>query len=440
MGTAERVINAWQSARAAWLSQFTATGRACQHAQDYGWPEHPTFNDFYNLYKRNGLARAVVQRPVQKTWQSFPWLLERQEPHEETTDERRIRQALDRLSFWQKLSQADEKSRVGEYGALILRIADSKNFDQPVQGVTGGLDALVELIPVYEEQLQVSEWDTDQQSTTYGQPLMYQFNESAVESDPGKSRSFLVHPDRVHIWSDTGGVHGESALEACLNALLDYEKVRGAGGAGFWKNAKAAPIFTADEGGVIATSAQANGMTVPEFLDEFDKQTDEYNRGFDTSLLLQAMKAQFPNISLPDPTPFLLGYIQEAASTIPIPTKILIGSQSGERASTEDANEWAETIKSRQEQETKPNAMRLIRKLMDFRIFPRHDYYLDFGDITESSMEEKVARAEKMANINKALMGTGEVAFTADEIRESMGYEAADPEPEVTEELEDGDA
>lgn len=412
-----------------------------KHAEDFGWPNYPVFEDLYALYKRNGIARALVQRPVQKTWQDNPWLLEGEPPHKETEAERRIRQRFEELQFWCKLASADEKSRVGEYAGIILRFADNKSFDQPVTTVPGGINGLVELIPVFEKQLEPSNWDTDPQSPNYGQPLMYQFNESAIPNHVDQPRSFMVHPDRVHIWSHDGSVNGASVLEAPLNALLDYEKVRGAGGAGFWKNSKNAPIFnaTSDRGSVVQDTAAAMGLTVEEFMTKFSEQVEDFNRLFDSSLITQNMEATFPQVSMPDPEQFLMGPLKEAAASEMIPLKILMGSQSGERASTEDANEWAETNMARREHLAKPNIMRLINKLVRVGVLLARDYYLDWSDLTESSVDEKIARAEKMANINKALIGAGmeQLPFTTDEIREAVGYEPFKVERTVGEELPD---
>ena len=75
-----------------------------------------------------------------------------------------------------------------------------------------------------------------------GEPKMYEFNEAAVETDNPNKRSLRIHPDRVLIWSDDGTVNGRSLLEPGYNDLIDLEKIKGAGGEGFWKNAKSSPV------------------------------------------------------------------------------------------------------------------------------------------------------------------------------------------------------
>src|SRR5690606_11050298 len=137
---------------------------------------------------------------------------------------------------------------------------DDLAFDQPVGLVPGGLDGLAGAIPVWESQLEVVEWNADPRSEDYGTPRFYQFTESALGGESRSPRQFRVHPDRVLIWSDSGTVNGRSALEPGYNDLLDAEKVKGAGGEGFWKTSRGAPIITAAEGMNPADVAQAMGV------------------------------------------------------------------------------------------------------------------------------------------------------------------------------------
>lgn len=411
------------------------------HWFDFGYPQTVSFAEFYTMFKRNGIARAGVCRPVEKTWQDNPWLLEREDVHEETTLEKEVRIAFDRLMFWTKLKEADKRSRVGAYGGVILRFADNRLFRESVEKVPGGLDGLVELIPFYEGQLRVAEWDTDERSPTYGQPKMYRFEEySSVIGQP-QNRKFDVHPDRVHLWTLDGTVHGESTLEPGYNHLVDIEKVLGAGGEGFWKNAKSAPVLEVDKDASIQTLQQMLGAKDPsEIGEKLDEVIGDWQTGFDQALTLQGITAKTLPIQLPSPEHFLKGPLEAFAASIPIPMKILLGSQTGERASTEDAREWEQTIMARRAQLVVPNIKRLVDKLVRFGVLPDRDWFVDWSDLTEASMDEKIERADKMAGINQKLLGTGERAFTVDEIRETVDKEPLDDAGlELPDDLDEGE-
>ncbi|WP_422366401.1 anti-CBASS protein Acb1 family protein [Pelagibius sp.] len=393
--------------------------------RDFGYPETLEFKQFFDMYRRNGLANAAIDKTVLKVWQDNPSLREREGSDEETQLERDIRQRFDDLRVWQRLAEAGRRSMVGAYAGVILRVADSKQFQEPVDTVSGGIDGLVEIIPAWEGQLTVGQWDTDQTSETYGQPTMFQFNEAAVEGEiqHGNARTFQLHPDRVIVWSDDGTIHGRSMLEPGYNDLVTLEKVSGAGGEGFWKNAKSAPVLEVDKEADIRRMAQAMGVSEEDVRDKLDEHVESWQKGFDQLLMLQGMEAKTLGVTLISPEHFFRIALESFAASFGIPLKILVGSQTGERASTEDAAEWAHTCMARRSNVVRPGIMEFVNRLERFRILPERDWFLAWTDLTESSMAEKVERADKMAGVNQKMNATGELVFTGEEIRAAVDLE-----------------
>jgi uncharacterized protein len=391
------------------------------HYRDFGWPENLTFAQLYAMYQRNGLARAGIEKTILKTWQDNPDIWETKEP-KESIIEADIRQRFADLRLWSRLADTDRRSLVGGYAGLILRFADSKRFQEPVDRVPGGLEGLVEVIPAWAGQLTVANWNTDEASEGYGQPTMYQFLESAVGNDTLKTRAFMLHPDRVILWSADGTVHARSALEPGFNDLMTMEKVSGAGGEGFWKNAKSAPVLQIDKEARLADMAAAMGVEEAAVADAMNDQVGDWQKGFDKLLMLQGMEAKTLGITLPIPEHFFSIALQGFAASLNIPLKILVGNQTGERASTEDARDWSQTNMARRESTARPNIQALINLLERVGIMPERDWRLNWSDLTEASMAEKIERAEKMAGINQK-MGSFDPAFTGDEIRGVLDME-----------------
>jgi len=396
------------------------------HYKDFNFPEQVGFDQFFAMYRRNGLASAAINKTVKKVWESRPLLKESAEKHKENSVEAEIRQRFEKLRVWQSLAVAERRSLVGGYSGVILRIADSKPFKEPLDSVTGGLDALVEVIPAWRGQLNVSSWDRNETSETYGKPTMFTFNEAAVggQSSDGKNRSFEVHPSRVVIWSDDGTVHSNSILQAGFNDLLTLEKIAGAGGEGFYKNAKSAPILQVDKDAKLKDMAAALDVDPEKVVEEMNEQVKAFNSGFDNLLMLQNMEAKTLGVTLPSPEHFYGIALQSFAASIDIPTKILVGMQTGERASTEDAKEWAKTCMARRSDHTIPNIMTLLDRLQACGILKEQDWHLEWTDLTESTMGEKIERAGKMASVNKAMEHSGEIVFTHEEIRDTVDLEA----------------
>lgn len=425
------------------LRHYDLKSRNAKHNlnYDFGYPEtnELTFQFFYQMYKRNGLASALVEKTVKKCWQEMPKLIEEGgSVDNETTEESTVRQHLNAIRFWQKLATADRRSMVGKYGAVIFQLNDGKPYHEPVEGGLSSIEDLISVIPAWEGQLEPAQWDTAVDSPTYGQPLMYRFNESSVDPDErnSKLRSFTVHPSRCYIWSADGTLHADNKLEAPYNALLDSAKIRGAGGEGFWKNAKSQPILTADPEVDFNGLAAMLGVELDELPDALDEVVTQWTKGFDESLMLQGMKADTLNVDLPIPEHFWQICVSEIAAAWPMPQKILTGSQTGERASTEDSKEWSQTCSSRRSNELVPNIMDIVRRFIEFGIMPDIDWEVYWADLTAPTLEQKLEIADKMGSVNQRMFATGEVVFTEEEIREAVGYEPLTSDDDLSEPTE----
>jgi hypothetical protein len=321
-------------------------------------------------------------------------------------------------------------SLVGEYSALILRYRDGERMDQPVSGVPGGLDGLHEVLPVWQGQLRVSLWDDNPQSLDYGNPKMFEFNEAAIPSGDAqrKARSFNVHPDRVVIFSSDGTTTGKAALEPSYNALLDLEKIVGAGGEGFYKNASQRLALEAQgDDDYLAKLAQEFGGDMNAAQDAINDQMADFKSGFDKALLLQGLKVNPIAVAMGDPEkPFNIA-LQVAAAPFGIPTKELVGNQTGERASTEDATEWAKANMARREDRVSPAIYAVINRLEAHGVLPPRDWYADWASLIDATPDRQLERAERMVKANQGNALFGQV-FAVSEIREEAGREPDMPE------------
>ena len=437
--------NGLQAARYNALSQWAGMSHLSpkhNHYRDFGYPEENelTFDSFYRMYMRHGIGHGAVKLTTQKTWESLPRFLESDPSRDRTPQEEELEATLLRLRFWQHMVETDRRSMVGAYSALILRIGDNKKFNEPVDGkVPGGLKAIKEVIPAWEGQLQVANFQTDETQDNYGHPTMYQFNESAVMGSHAQPRSFEVHPDRVLILSDSGTVHDQSALKPGYNALLDCEKISGAGGEGFWKNAKAAPVLTIDKDVRISEMARAMDVEQGELFDAITDQVRDYNTGLDQALLFQGVEVDSHDVNLPIPEHFFMTSLQMFCASVTMPVKILIGMQTGERASQEDQSQWAKTNMSRRDMRIIPFLYDFLERLKRFGMIKNHDKWAPHWDsLMEDSPAEKMGRSKEMAEINQSQQGL-QPPFTHDEIREAAGYDKLDAKDLIDLDGDNGD-
>jgi hypothetical protein len=66
-----------------------------------------------------------------------------------------------------------------------------------------------------------------------------------------------------------------------------------------------------------------------------------------------------------------------------------------------------------------PGIMALVQRLERVGILPERDWWLQWGDLTEADMSDKIDRADKMAGINQKM---GVDVYDEDEIRAVTGH------------------
>lgn len=395
------------------------------YAQDYGWPVNLQFDQFYRMYRRNGIAASAIDKTVGKTWATMPAIWESEKPTESAA-EKAIRKHFTRARIWRSLMDADRRSLVGGYAGAILLLRDGEKLDRPVGFLRQGVETLAGVIPAWEGQLTVAEWDQAEGSDTYGEPLIYQYSEQAVGEVQNPARANVrIHRDRVLIWSDDGTVNCHSALEPGFNDLTDAEKIRGAGGEGFWKSSRGAPIVETKDGVSMQDILTGmNAKNADEAREKLNEKADDFSAGFDKFLMLGGFSVTPLTITLPQPKEFWEPCVQSFAASMSIPFKVLVGNVTGERASTEDAREWAEACMSRRENRVLPILQDLLDRLVAWGVLERKDWTIGWDSLLEASPDDKLARAEKMSTINQQ-MGA-DAPFMQDEVREAAGFKPAE--------------
>ena len=405
---------------------------------DFGFPNSLNFYDYLNLYTRNSLAHAIVHRISEKTWADEPWLVEGDQTDNkdaETRWERDTRKLFKKLGVWQKFQDADRRRLVGMYSGLILQVADDGRWDQEL-----GQGELVGIIPAWQGQLTPTMWNNDTTSPNYGQPTMWQYQEADVETadHPPPGRSVNIHHSRVVIVGDYR--EGVPLLEAPYNDFVSLEKVTGALGESYWKNAARQINVEYDKETDPAQLAAAAGVDVEDLHEALTGMFSDLNQGLDAGMVTFGGKATPLVASVPPPMEPADVLRQNICASAMIPLKIAIGNQSGERASSEDNDDFNARCQSRRLGVVMSDVRRLVDRLTEYRIIdPVGEYQVMWTDLTEAGLSAKLDNAVKMSEINRNLMGTGERAYDADDIREVTGHEALDLDDNVPDNLDDED-
>ncbi|AZV93581.1 DUF1073 domain-containing protein [Bordetella sp. J329] len=386
---------------------------------EYGFKENLEFSDLYKLYRRGGVAHGAVEKVVKNCWKTFPWVIqgeEHDESRKETPWERKVK-ATANVPFWRSVMEADRRRLVGRFSGLILRIRDSQDWDQPVRGRGR---QLVSVIPAWASALKPIDFDMEPKSDRYGQPKYWQYTQ--VDANGGQSQ-VKIHYDRIIILGDDSS-DAIGFLEPAFNAFVSLEKVEGGSGESFLKNAARQIAVNFDKEIDFASLASMYGVSVNELQEKFNEAAWEINRGNDQMLVMQGAQATPLTSAVADPEPTYDVNLRTISAATGIPSKILTGMQTGERASSEDVKEFNATCQSRRNGDLAFEIHGVFAHLMRIGVVDSvSEYTVMWDDLTDATQADKLANAKIMSDINNVSLSSGSEVFTRDEIRTAAGYE-----------------
>lgn len=391
---------------------------------DFGYPAELTFFNFWNMYRRFGMAKRVVNIFPEVTWITPPTI----EANETFT--RDLDLIIERLSLWQRVKGLDTRQRVGQYAGFFMRVKDGKKTSDPMEGKLNGSNALVDIMPLYESQLKPLDHDTDVDSPRFGQPTTYQFHGGSVGTrNPRETSTITIHYTRIVIaaeGADNGGIYGISELEAPYNSLMDARKIIGAGGEGFYKNAAQSIIFELKD----SASASQNIKTLAAFNENYDDFSRNRTR---RAIWTPGLTPTVLQSDLANPKEFLMGAINDIAAASSVPATILIGQQTGRLASSEDSRAMLSAAQSRRVNWVTELIKDTLDWFITYGILPSAEYTVEWDDLLALSDTEKLANVGLMADANqKQFQSGGQPVYSSKEMRDASGYE-----PEVEPDLED---
>lgn len=388
---------------------------------EYGYASDLSFENYFLAYDRDGLGNAAVDIIADKCWQDHPWLIEGapdRESTELTANEARIDRVFSQVKVWQAFKEADVMTLVAGWSAIIIRIADSNELDQPT--VRPSIEALTELVPVWANQL-TAVYDSNQvlQHYVYAEP----------QTDISPARNVNVHPDRVVIVGDPS--RSRPLLKAGFNTLTTLEKVLGGAGESFLKNASRQLNVNYDSEVDLEDIARANGGSVAELHENLSGHVRDINSGVDLLMMTQGATVNPMTVAVSDPMPSYNVALQVFAASVKIPVKVLVGNITGERASTEDIKQFNDRCQSRRVSEVTAHIEKFVTKLKQIGMLGAGQYSVMWNDLRESTDTERAEHVTKLATIvetiaraeQSQLMTGAAPVLTLAELRSALGYD-----------------
>lgn len=335
--------------------------------ENFGYIQDPAYDDYRALYDRQGLACRAVEIFSDDTWRKAPVLIDGEGRSDDLGEQKTAfltawNDLVDRLGVWQMMRQTDVMCGIGRYSILFLG-APGADFSQPA-----GNDGLFYLAAYDEQQASIGSWITDQKSEKYGMPQTYNVMFAAPgEMVPVQGGSSVHFSRIIHVSENRLGsrVYGRPRLQTAINRLFDLEKVTGGSAEAVWLSMYKGLVLSAREGTELPTPGSDEEKGMEEQLWAYVhqltriirvKNTDVNSLGTDEIRVRDTYDIQ----------------ISDLAGTLGVPQRILLGSERGELASSQDMRAWNGVIETRRTNFADPELLRpFINWCIAHKVLPK---------------------------------------------------------------------
>jgi hypothetical protein len=357
-------------------------------------------SDYYAQYSRQDIAKAIINKPVSATWRGDLTITESSDDND-TPLEVAWKEMEKDLSIKSKFSRLDKLVALGHYGVLLLGFDDVQSESDFFRAVIPGRELLY-VKPLTETSAQVQHWEDDPTSERYGLPNQYQL--SIILPGGQNSKLISVHHSRIiHVAGEDlleNEIEGAPRLEVVFNRLKDLEKIVGGSGEMFWRGAR--PGY--------------QGKVDPEYnmtedtIDGLKEQISEYEHNLRRILVNQGVDLEALAAQVSDPSAHVEVQIMMISAVTGIPKRILVGSERGELASSQDRDNWHDMIQSRREEFAEPRMVRpFIDRCIEYGALPPmtpEGYGVEWQSLYEQSDKDKAEvgkiRSETLKNYSSA--------------------------------------
>jgi len=355
-----------------------------------GYPTRITYVDYLSKYIRQDIATAIIDKPVDATWQGGVTI---QEPGQEDTPLQVAWKRLCKnrnLQVIPTLSRFDKLIGLGEYAILLLGFSDVQGHTDFQKPVSKNVDLLY-LRPLGQGSIDIMSWDTDTTSPRYGLPVMYQIELYNAANDV--SQTLLVHYTRViHAAENVleGTVKGRSRLQPVYNRLMDLEKIVGGSAEMFWRGARPGYKGKLDEGFSLTDEEE----------EELEHQLDEYENNLRRFFVSKGIDISAMEMQVADPKNHVEVQLEMISAQTGIPKRILVGSERGELASSQDMEAWYSSIDKRRTGFVEHEILRpFVDKCIEVGVLPpptgeKQSYVFVWRPLFEQSEQDKATVGE----------------------------------------------
>ena len=350
-----------------------------------GYKRTLQYTDFYTRYKRGGIASRIVDAYPQATWRQQPILLD---PDAQLHDDRgEFVKSFDvmakRLNLYHYFERADKLAGIGQYSVVMIGVKGSKALNTPLPKVSS-FDDVIYITPYGQENAEVKEYESNPSSERFGLPTIYDVTLSEKIPKQQVHYSRLLHISEGLLEDE---IYGRPRMEPVWNYLDDLDKIIGGSSEAVWR--------TVDRG--IQFDIDKEADLSPEDEDDFEDEIEEYIHNFKRYIKTRGVTATPLGAEVASIKDNFDASVSLIGGTLGIPTRILLGSERGQLASSSDERNFSSRVKERQQSYAEPTMIRAFTNRLKSVGVPIKDYKVSWPDVSTLTDKEKADVAARMA-------------------------------------------
>lgn len=384
-------------------------------ADECGYPRSGTITleDYRRQYRRNPIAKKVVDLLPDHSWQVYPTIFEDETSENDTPFEEAVKDLGNRLveeswyqdsegdPVWEYLGRVDRISGINHYSTLLIGVGgeEGQDLSQPLEfRPDDSVNRELIYLRAFPEYLSmITDYEKDPSNPRFRLPTTYNMSfddtedvsHTAVSVGAGQT---AVHWTRVvHVTDQimSNEVLATPRMLSVFNRLLDLDKVYGGSAEMYWKGA-----FP----GISFETIPQLGADVEVDTSDIQSMMEKYQNGLQRYLLTTGMHANSLAPQVVDPSPLINAHLEAICVDQSCPKRIFMGSERGQLASGQDRYQWDNVITSRRNNYVTPKIIvPVTNRFIQLGILPRpKGFSVSWPEIETLSELEKAEVANKL--------------------------------------------
>lgn len=419
------------SMRRSLMGRLTSFGGRRDYGKIFGWDDVITPENMLYMYNRGGIAKRVVDAFPDAIWARPPVLWADGDDAWTAAWHAHIGDVTSAKKLWNSLHRLDRLASLGHYAVLLIG-TDKPGLERPLANPK----EVRFYQPYGETSAKIDAWDKDPTSPNYGRPIRYRIypdggggltmsNTTGTQQAGPTRSSFLVHASRVlHVARNNleDEVYGTPVMAPSWDYLTDLRKVIGSSSESYWLMANR---------GLQADVDKDMTLSEPDAA-ALENEVDEFMNGYRRFMRTKGVKIEALDNDVADPSAAFKVLITLISGTSGIPQRILVGSEAGQLASTQDKGNWAERLEEERALHIEPHIIGpYVAKMISLGILPmpNGEVKIDWPDAYRMSPLERgqtqAQTARSLANVTKMLESRNPEAaklLSREELRSLLGF------------------